>query len=54
MSTILLVVRDDKTTTSQRDPEAQVIAEAIAPCQHNIRPCPQLSRNALLHPQVVV
>jgi hypothetical protein len=36
-STILLVVQEDKTAVSARDPEAQVIAEAIAAFQHNNR-----------------
>src|ERR1700722_544186 len=37
MSTILLVVQEDKITTRQCNPEAQVIAEAIAAFQHNNR-----------------
>ncbi|KAH9992749.1 hypothetical protein BJV74DRAFT_877853 [Russula compacta] len=36
-STILLVVQEDKTIVSARDPEAQVIAEAIATFQYNNR-----------------
>ena len=36
-STILLVVQEDKTTVSVRDPEPQVIAEAIATFQCNNR-----------------
>ena len=36
-STILLVVQEDKTTVSARDPEAQVVAEAIATFQYNNR-----------------
>jgi hypothetical protein len=36
-STILLVVQEDKTTISNRDPEAQVIAQAIAAFQYNNR-----------------
>jgi len=34
-STILLIIQEDKTGFSQKDPEAQVIAEAIAAFQHN-------------------
>ena len=37
LSTILLVVQGDKTTTSAHDPEPQVIAGAIAAFQHNNR-----------------
>ncbi|KAF8224599.1 hypothetical protein L208DRAFT_1409990 [Tricholoma matsutake] len=36
-STVLLVVQEDKTTISARDPEPQVIAEAIATFQCNNR-----------------
>jgi hypothetical protein len=36
-STILLVVQEDKTAVSVRDPEPQVIAEAIATFQYNNR-----------------
>jgi hypothetical protein len=36
-STILLVVQEDKATLGTRDPEPQVIAEAIATFQHNTR-----------------
>jgi hypothetical protein len=36
-SAILLVVQEDKTTISNRDPEAQVIAQAIAAFQYNNR-----------------
>jgi len=34
-STILLIIQEDKTGFSQKDPEAQVIAEAIAVFQYN-------------------
>ncbi len=34
-STILLVIQEDKTVISAKDPEAQVIAEAIAAFQYN-------------------
>jgi hypothetical protein len=36
-STILLVLQEDKTSVSGRDPEPQVIAEAIAAYQYNNR-----------------
>lgn len=36
-STILLVVQEDKTIYSKKDPEPQVIAEAIAAYQYNSR-----------------
>lgn len=36
-STILLVIQEDKITISSRDPEPQVIAEAIAAFQNNNR-----------------
>ncbi|PIA12560.1 hypothetical protein COEREDRAFT_84042 [Coemansia reversa NRRL 1564] len=36
-STILLIIQEDKTAISSRDPEPQVIAEAIATFQYNNR-----------------
>src|ERR1700722_2969849 len=46
-STILPVVQEDKITTNQRDPEAQVIAEAIAAFQHNNRDRERLGETEL-------
>jgi len=46
-STILLVVQEDKTTVSARDPEAQVIAEAIATFQYNNRTRARLGQHEL-------
>jgi hypothetical protein len=46
-STILLVVQVDKTTISPRDPEPQVIAEAIATFQCNNRTRVRLGQSEL-------
>jgi hypothetical protein len=49
MTTILLVVQvqDDKTGSSQRDPEAQAVAQAIAAFQQNNRSRKQLGKPEL-------
>ena len=39
--TILLIIQEDKTGFSQKDPEAQLIAEAIAAFQYNNLSCDQ-------------
>jgi hypothetical protein len=46
-TTILLVVQEDKTTISARDPEPQVIAEAIATFQCNNRTRARLAQPEL-------